>query len=140
LELTAEIPNMCDDWAQYAANLPDVFSPADLEFFQENGYVVLHNAVPPENLQAAVKAIWDFLEMDPENGEDWYRPPATPIGFVELYHHQAFWDNRTHPRIYKAFCQLWNDHKVRKSIWEFEDSCKFLHILCYVKFGIVLAQ
>jgi hypothetical protein len=47
---------------------------------------------------------------------DWYRPPATRNGFVELYHHQAFWNNRMHPRVYKAFAQLWNQEKLWVSL------------------------
>jgi len=91
-------------------------SKEELQFFEENGYCILHNAVPKENLQAAIDAIWTFLEMDPKDPKDWYRKPATKIGFVELYHHQAFWNNRMYPRIYKAFCQLWNSEKLWVSI------------------------
>jgi len=92
------------------------FTPEDLEFFEENGYVVLHNAVPQENLTATVDAIWEHLGIDRKDRKDWYRKPATQIGFVELYHHQAFWNNRQHPRIYGAYCQLWKTEKLWVSI------------------------
>ena len=55
-----------------------VLSTADVDFWEENGYVVLHDAVPPENCKAAERAIWDFLEMDTDDPETWYPdPPAT---------------------------------------------------------------
>lgn len=83
-----------------------VLSPADRAFFDENGYVVVHDAVPPENLQAVVNAIFDFLGMDPGNPGDWYRPPLSPGGMIELYQHQALWNNRQHPRVYQAFSEI----------------------------------
>ena len=38
-----------------------VLSEADLQFFDDNGYVVVKNAVPQENLDAAVAAVFYFL-------------------------------------------------------------------------------
>jgi hypothetical protein len=83
-----------------------VLSPADHAFFAENGYVIVHDAVPPENIGAVIDLIWEFLEMDPEDPEDWYREPHRTSGTVEVYQHQALWDNRQHPRVYKAFREI----------------------------------
>ena len=52
-----------------------VLSAADIDFWEENGYVVVHDAVPPENYKAAERAIWDFLEMDTDDPETWYPDP-----------------------------------------------------------------
>jgi len=89
----------------------------DKQFFDENGYVVVHNAVPAKNLQAVVDAIFDFLEMDPNNPADWYREPHRTNGMVEIYQHQALWDNRQHPNIYEAFCDIYGTDKL----WVSED-------------------
>ena len=36
-------------------------------------------------------AIWEFLEMQPDNPGSWYPdPPRKGIG-LEMYHHQAMW-------------------------------------------------
>lgn len=83
-----------------------ILSPADHAFFAENGYVIIPNAVPPENLRAVIDAIWEFLGMDPNDPEDWYREPHRKSGMVELYQHQALWDNRQHPRVYQAFVEI----------------------------------
>ena len=88
-----------------AASSP-ILTPDDHAFFRENGYVIVRNAVPPDHLQAVVDLIWDFLEMDPENPEDWYRPPHRTGGMIEVYQHQALWDNRQHARVYQAFCEI----------------------------------
>jgi len=94
--------------ATASAAAPDTpaLSAADRAFFDANGYVVVHNAVPPENLQAVVEAMFDFLGMDPNKPDDWYRLPLTPGGMIELYQHQALWDNRQHPRVHQAFSEI----------------------------------
>ncbi len=41
-----------------------VLSKADRAFWEENGYVIIPNAVPKENLDRMVEAIWWFLDME----------------------------------------------------------------------------
>jgi hypothetical protein len=89
-----------------------VLTDEDRRFFDENGYVVVHDAVPPENLQAVIDATFEFLEMDPNDPEDWYRPPLRTNGMTEMYQHQAMWDNRQYPRLYAAFADLFGDEKL----------------------------
>lgn len=89
-----------------------VLTPQDHAFFKENGYVVIHEAVPQENLDALIRAIFDFLEMDPDNQEDWYREPLRPSGMVEMYQHQALWDNRQYPRVHAAFAEIWENERL----------------------------
>ena len=91
-------------------------STEDLAHFEREGYVVLEGAVPPAQVTAAAAAIWDFLGMDPDDPDDWYRAPHTPNGLVELYQHQAFWDNRQSPRVYGALRQLWGTDRLWISI------------------------
>lgn len=96
-----------------------VFSPADLEFFDENGYVVLHDAVPAENLRRLVDAIWAFIDADPDRPDTWYHPAYRTGGMIEMYQHQALWDNRQHPRVHQAFADLWGTDRL----WVSEDRC-----------------
>ena len=103
-----------------------VLSKEDRAFWEENGYVVVHNAVPQENLDAMVAAIWEFLEMDPECEEDWYKyqpytrdnrcSPISAGGMVEIYQHQALWDNRQYPKVHQAFAEIWGDEKLWVSL------------------------
>ncbi|HLK59490.1 MAG TPA: phytanoyl-CoA dioxygenase family protein [Chthonomonadaceae bacterium] len=93
-----------------------VLSPEDHAFFQENGYVVVHNAVPQENLDAVINAIWEFLGMDRNNPEDWYREPLRTNGMVEMYQHQALWNNRQYPRLYQAFMEILGTERLWVSI------------------------
>lgn len=89
-----------------------VLSAADRDFWEENGYVVVHDAVPPENCRAAERAIWDFLEMDSDNPESWYPDPPRRGIMVEIYQHQALWDNRQYPRIHQAFSEIWSTEQL----------------------------
>jgi hypothetical protein len=81
----------------------------DLEFWNANGYVVLHDAVSPEQCQAAAQAIYDFVGMDPIRPDTWYGHSL----WIPLLHHPAFWANRDSPRIHRAFAQLWG----REDLW-----------------------
>ena len=89
-----------------------VLSEQDRAFWEEHGYVVVHDAVPSENLQAVVDAVWEFLGMDPDDPGDWYREPHRKGGMVEVYQHQALWNNRQHSRIHRAFSEIWGTEKL----------------------------
>ncbi|MBI4531852.1 MAG: phytanoyl-CoA dioxygenase family protein [Candidatus Latescibacteria bacterium] len=93
-----------------------ILSEQDRMFWEKNGYVVIHNAVPQENLDAVIEVIWEFLGMDPDDPDDWYREPHRKGGMVEMYHHQALWNNRQYPRVYQAFTEIWREEKLWVSI------------------------
>ena len=104
----------------------NVLSKADRAFWEENGYVIVPNAVPQENLDRMVEAIWWFLDMDPEDSETWYKhkpftrdnrcSPISAGGMVEMYQHQAIWDNRQHPKVYQAFAEIWGEERLWVSL------------------------
>jgi hypothetical protein len=97
-----------------------VLSESDWAFWLENGYVIVPDAVPEQSLRRAVDAIWEFQGMDPGDPESWYAPPQgenrmaelNKAGMVELYHHQALWDDRQHPRVHGAFADIWGTEKL----------------------------
>ncbi len=92
-----------------------VLSEADREQWEHEGYILLPNAVPRENVEAAVDLLWEFQELDRNDPATWQRPPLRRIemeelndtGMVEVYNHQALWNNRQHPRVYDAFVDIW---------------------------------
>ena len=103
-----------------------VLSKEDLAFWEENGYVVVREAVPQENLDAMVDVIWAFLEIDREDREQWYKykpytredrcSPISAARMVEIYQHQALWDNRQYPKVHQAFAEIWGDEKLWVSV------------------------
>ena len=94
-----------------------VLTAEELAFWDENGYVVLHNAVPEENCAAAVDAICGFLGMDLKNPETWYGGQQGHSIWIPLLHHPALEANRVAARIHHAFAQLWG----RTDLWATTD-------------------
>jgi ectoine hydroxylase-related dioxygenase (phytanoyl-CoA dioxygenase family) len=90
---------------------PRVLHEDDLAAFHENGYVVVSNVVPRENLEAVIAAIWQFLEMDSDDPSTWY-PPDRRGSIVHIHQHQALWDNRQHPRVHQAFADILGTEKL----------------------------
>ena len=92
-----------------------VLSEEDWQFWVHNGYVVIKNVVPAEQIERLVQVIWEFEEKDPHNPATWYAAPRAEMamkelvgtGMVEIYHHQYLWDNRQTPRVYDAFSDIW---------------------------------
>lgn len=97
-----------------------VLSEEDWKFWIENGYIVIKNAVPQEQVNRLANFLWEFEEKDPNNPETWYAPPRaemkmkelTNTGMVEVYNHQYLWDNRQHPKVYEAFTDIWGTDKL----------------------------
>ena len=89
-----------------------LLSAEDFSFWDKNGYVVIPDVVPPQNLQAVIDEIWDFLGMSPDEPDDWYREPATKGGMVEMYQTQGLWNNRQHPKVHQAFSEIWGTQKL----------------------------
>ncbi|MCA0174029.1 phytanoyl-CoA dioxygenase family protein [Bacillus sp. RAR_GA_16] len=104
-----------------------VLSEEDWAFWKENGYVVIRNAVPQENVERLVDLIWEFEEKDPNDSSTWYAQPnrememkeLTGTGMVELYNHQYLWDNRMNEKVYNAFVDIWGAEKL----WTTIDRC-----------------
>jgi hypothetical protein len=89
-----------------------VLSATDRTFWNENGYVVIHNAVPQANLDAVIEDIWEFLGVDRHDPEAWYRAPISKAGMLEMYQTQSLWDNRQNPRVHQAFADIWGTEKL----------------------------
>jgi hypothetical protein len=96
-------------------------SAEDLEFWDQHGYVILHDAVPAENCKAAVQAICEFLDVRLDQPDTWYRGPQGHSIWIPLLHHPALWANRDCARIHRAFAQLWN----REDVWVNVDQAGF---------------
>ncbi|MGB3586651.1 MAG: phytanoyl-CoA dioxygenase family protein [Tunicatimonas sp.] len=97
-----------------------VLSEEDWQFWIENGYVVIKDAVPREQAERLANFLWEFEEKDSNNPETWYAPPRaemkmkelTNTGMVEVYNHQYLWDNRQHPKVHQAFSDIWGTDKL----------------------------
>ena len=88
-----------------------VLTATDRAFFEREGYLIVPNAVPQENLDALLTVIWEFLGMNPNEPATWY-PTDRRSTLVFLHQHQAIWDNRQSPRLYQAFADLLGTEKL----------------------------
>jgi hypothetical protein len=97
-----------------------VMSEEDWQFWLDNGYIVIKNAVPAEQADRLADLLWEFEEKDPKDPTTWYTAPRAEMqmkelvgsGMVELYNHQFQWDNRQYPRVYDAFADIWGTEKL----------------------------
>src|ERR1700722_15636630 len=97
-----------------------VLSEADWQFWLHNGYVIIKNAVPKEQVAQTAGFLWEFEEKDPNDPATWYAPPRaemqmkelTNTGMVEVYNHQYLWDNRQYPPVHRAFVDIWGTEKL----------------------------
>lgn len=97
-----------------------VLSAADFEHWQTYGFIVVKQAVPAVNVEALQKLLWKFQEMNPKDPSTWnaaqLRSHAMKelnnSGMVEIYNHQALWDNRQEQRVYDAFVDIWDEEKL----------------------------
>jgi len=84
-----------------------VLSESDLDFWDENGYVIVREAISKVEAAASETAIWDYLQMNPDDPESWYKKEKTQGIMIQSFHHEAFRRNRKSKRIQKAFAQIW---------------------------------
>ncbi len=83
-----------------------VLTASDLAHWDEQGYVIVHDAVPEATRAGAEREIWRHVGAHPDNPDSWYVPNDHGI-MLQIFQHPAFTANRRSPRIHKAFSQLW---------------------------------
>lgn len=95
----------------------DVLGADELQFWQQHGYVVLRGAVPKQQCEAAQAAIWEYLGASLGERASWYQPHPGKQGFMlQFSDHPALEDIRHHPRIRRAYQQLYRSTAIYPSI------------------------
>ena len=97
-----------------------VLTEEQWNFWTHNGYIVIKNAISREQAEKTAAFLWEFEEKDPDDPATWYTPPRAEIqmkelagtGMVEVYNHQALWNNRQEQKIYEAFVDIWGTEKL----------------------------
>ena len=84
---------------------------------EEQGYVVVPQVVPPENVAAVVADIWRHTGARLDDRESWYLPGIiSPHGMVQMYHYQSMWDNRQHPAVHRTFADIFGTERLWVSL------------------------
>lgn len=95
----------------------NVLSEQDLEFWNRNGYVVVKNAISKEDCEATQKAIWEYLKMNPNEKESWYKRHEEQKGLMlNFSDHETLNRNRFSPIVKKAYEQLYGTTNIYKTI------------------------
>ena len=93
-------------------------------FWMENGYIVIKNAVSREQAMKTAEFIWEFDDKDPNDPSTWYAEARAEMemkelagtGMVEVYNNQFLWDNRQTERVYNSFVDVWGTDKLWTTI------------------------
>lgn len=94
-----------------------VLTLEDLQFFETHGYVVLRQALSKETALVTQDVIWEFLQMDPQDSQTWYKVHPEQRGLmVNFFEHPQLEHNRSSAKIRKAFEQLYQSTAIYKSI------------------------
>ncbi|WP_426584085.1 phytanoyl-CoA dioxygenase family protein [Mucilaginibacter sp. R-33] len=97
-----------------------VLSEADWQFWIENGYVIIKNAVPKVQVEKLANYLWQYEDKDANDINTWYKKPNAQMqmselnntGMVEIYNQQFMWDNRQYPKVHAAFSDIWGTEKL----------------------------
>jgi hypothetical protein len=102
--------------------LDPVLSADDLAFFETNGYVIIKSAIPKEDCRETIDVICNFLGIEQNQWDTWYRPnPAWQGIMVQLFQHPIMTKNRSSDKIRRAYEQLWGE----RNIWMNNDRAGF---------------
>ena len=102
--------------------LTPVLTKEDLAFWDEQGYVIVKQAIDQQDCMDSRKAILNYLGMDEQDEASWYKNNNTLQGImVPLYQNAFIEKNRKADKIKKAFEQLWN----RSDLIVTSDKCGF---------------
>ena len=93
-------------------------------FWIENGYIVIKNAVSREQALKTAEFIWEFDDKDPCDPSTWYAEARAEMemkelagtGMVEVYNNQHLWNNRQTQRVYESFVDIWGTEKLWTTI------------------------
>src|SRR5450432_2742459 len=97
-----------------------LLSEADWTFWIDNGYVIIKNAVPKEQVKALADYLWEYEDKNHDDIDSWYKRPNVKMemkelnntGMVEIYNQQFMWDNRQFPKVHQAFTDIWGTEKL----------------------------
>lgn len=95
----------------------NVLSEEDLQFWAKNGYVVVKNVISKKECEETEKAVWEYLQMNPDQKESWYNRHEDQKGLMlNFSDHATLNKNRFSPKIKKAYEQLYNTTQIYKTI------------------------
>lgn len=93
------------------ASMAPVLDEADLAHWDEQGFVVLSQAITLAQAAAVRDLIWEEKGASPDDPASWYGSRTDGI-MISRFQHPALNAARHSPRIHKAFAQLWGEENL----------------------------
>ncbi len=93
------------------AAMPPVLDDTALAHWDEHGYVVLPDAITPDEIAAVTDLLWETIGASPDDPESWRNAKTNGI-MVPQFQHPALEAARRSPRVHKAFAQLWGSENL----------------------------
>ena len=102
--------------------IPNILDREQLAFWDENGYIILRNAVSKEDCEKTIETICRFIGVERDDPSTWYKHHSSRQGImVQLFQDPMLEKNRNSNTIRYAFEQLWN----RTDLWVSADRVGF---------------
>jgi hypothetical protein len=99
-----------------------ILTKEDIAFWDQNGYVIIRDAITKVDCSATVQLICNFLNIDENDATTWYNANDNKQGImVQLFQHPILEKNRNAVKIKMVYEQLWQ----RKDIWVNTDRVGF---------------
>jgi hypothetical protein len=99
------------------AEIADVLSKEDMDFWEKNGYVVVKDAITKAACLEARNAILSFLNASMTDPSTWYSNHEAKEGLMVVFtQHAALEKNRGSLRIRKAYEQLYGSTEIFRTI------------------------
>lgn len=101
--------------------MPGVLNNDDLDFWHENGYVIVRNAITRDEAATAEQAVWEYLGASPDDRATWYDRGNKQGIWVKAFNLEVSRRIRGSLRVRKAFAQIWGT----SDLWPTVDSVGF---------------
>jgi hypothetical protein len=95
--------------------------PIDLQHFREFGWVRVPRIVPPALCHRLVDTLEHELGVPLHDPSRWDAYGGEWGDLLPIWGHQAQWNIRQYPPLYRVWATLWNTH----ALWVTLDSCRF---------------
>jgi hypothetical protein len=106
----------------HTSNSEMILTRDDMDFWKENGYVIIREAITKSDCEATIDVICDFISIKKDDPSTWYAAHQGKQGImVQLFQHPLLEKNRKSEKIKKAYKQLWG----RNDIWVNTDRVGF---------------
>lgn len=99
-----------------------VLDDQQLKCWQDNGYLIIRDAVSKDDCEKTIEVICDFIGIKRDDPVTWYKQHPSIQGImVQLFQHPLLNKNRQSEKVRIAYEQLWQ----RKDIWVTADRVGF---------------